>query len=430
MGYRMNAMLDRPIYFIVVLWGERFRGYFLDYCLPSLLAPGNLPALATRTRSKLLIATTPADWAALQAAPIFRAASRHVDLELIEIPPCPPTVSGCEHMGIGHQRGCMMAHRDRAYAAILTPDCMLSDGSVARMQELALSGCQLVVVAALRFGEEKFFSNLRAMGAVPDESRRETGTPLVITGAQMAGAAGNGLHPETLAYEWDEPGFLLVGPAAWWRGPDGDGMLVHCLSWAPVLLDYGAIDGHDASTLDHWTVDGDYLYRNSDTLTNIHVVQDSDEIFLASWERAAHAPINKHPVPCFGHLVAKVQFGANFKSAFYDPLKRRLFFLPVRWHGRELNPKWDALEAQAMRELRRYVTPADETVLAGADGFAEKARRLAGHALAALFMLLRPVFIVAFHRKAVWRRLTQAASGDPAALRRLFWYMRLFVLNK
>ena len=29
----MPAPLDRSFYFIVVLWGERFRKYFLDYCV-------------------------------------------------------------------------------------------------------------------------------------------------------------------------------------------------------------------------------------------------------------------------------------------------------------------------------------------------------------------------------------------------------------
>ena len=59
-------ILNRPFYFVVVLWGERFRNYFLDLCLPTLLAPGNLPALATAQRSKFFIWTRPDDWAAIK----------------------------------------------------------------------------------------------------------------------------------------------------------------------------------------------------------------------------------------------------------------------------------------------------------------------------------------------------------------------------
>ena len=59
--------------------------------------------------------------------------------------------------------------------------------------------------------------------------------------------------------------------------------MLHSLSWAPLLLDYGAVGDHDTSTFDQWTLDGDYLFNNSGNMKKIHVVQDSDEIFLASW---------------------------------------------------------------------------------------------------------------------------------------------------
>src|SRR5436190_10561078 len=96
---RGEPMLDRPFYFIIVLWGERFRNYFLDLSLPTLLSPRNLPSLATRQRSKFLFCTRPDDWAALQAAPIFKLLERYVEPVYIEIPPCPLNVHGCVHMG-------------------------------------------------------------------------------------------------------------------------------------------------------------------------------------------------------------------------------------------------------------------------------------------------------------------------------------------
>jgi hypothetical protein len=422
--------LDRPFVFFVVLWGERFRNYFLEFCVPSLLSPGNFPALNTTPRSKILIATRPEDWTAIASTTIFRLLERYVDPVFIEIPPCPPGQSGYQHMGTGHRLACEMAYRDKAYAVLLTPDCMLSDGSVARLQELARAGTELVLTAALRFGEETFLGNLKTMGILPEESRGGTGSPLVITGQQMAHAAINGLHSETLAYEWDAPGFLLVIPAAWWKVPAEDGIVLHCLSWAPMLLDYGAIGAHDTSTFDQWTFDGDYLYNNSKNLKQVHVVQDSDELFLASWGPLAEHAITKRRIPFIGNLVAKAQFGANFKSAFFDPFKRRLFFLPVRWHGQPLNAKWRSIEDHAMRDLRRYVTPPEEALFDGAHDWREKTRRLAGHAFGILFAILRPVFTVLSRPKAIWQKLRQAASGDRAAIRQLFWYVRLFGLNK
>jgi hypothetical protein len=426
----MGVLLDRPFYFVVVLWGERFRNYLLEYCLPSLLAPGNFPSLSTRRRSKLLIATTSADWAAMQASAVLREVGRYLDLELVEIPPCPQDASAFDHMGVGHRRACDLAFRDGAYTAVLTPDCMLSDGSVARLQQLALDGCQLVVAAALRFSEEKFLGNLRDAGALPAGPRGEEATPLAITGRQMARAAVNGLHRETLAYAWDAPGFILVAPAAWWPVPGADGIVLHSLSWAPVLLDYAAIPRHDSSTLDRWTLDGDYLYNNSQQMAHIHVVQDSDELFLASWGPETDRPVEKQGAAWFGKLAAKAQFGASYKSAFFDPFKRRIFFLPVRWHAQPLDAKWRQVEARAMSELRRYVTPPDQRLRDGANGIGDVVLRVAARGLTVLLVMLRPVFLLAYHREAVWRRLRQAAAGDRAALRRVLWYVRLFGFNK
>ena len=155
---RTQSVLERPIYFIIVFWGERFRDYFLRYCVPSLLSPGNLPSLSTKLPSKFLIVTRPDDWTALNADAglIFNALSHHIEPVYLEIDACPPGRTGCQHMGVGHRLACELAHRDKAYATIITPDSMLSDGSVARLQELAHSGTQLVLTAALRFGEEPF----------------------------------------------------------------------------------------------------------------------------------------------------------------------------------------------------------------------------------------------------------------------------------
>ena len=98
-----------------------------------------------------------------------------------------------------------------------------------------------MLTAALRFGEEPFLGHLRDLGALPGSSRSASATPLAVSGRQMAYAAVNGFHSETLAYEWNAPGLMVISPAAWWRVPGEDGIVLHSLSWAPLLLDYGAV---------------------------------------------------------------------------------------------------------------------------------------------------------------------------------------------
>jgi hypothetical protein len=58
----------------VTFWGEEYRRYFLDFCLASLLAPGNIPAITDKTAAWLLIATNDRDWSALPLFSLSRAA--------------------------------------------------------------------------------------------------------------------------------------------------------------------------------------------------------------------------------------------------------------------------------------------------------------------------------------------------------------------
>jgi len=416
------APLDRSFYFIVVLWGEQFRKYFLDYCVPSLLSPGNLPALNTSRPSKFLIATRPEDWAAMAETKIFQSLKRYLEPVFVEIPVCPPDRSGCQHMGVGHRLACAIAHHDKAFAAVLTPDCMLSDGSVARLQELARSGTELVLTAALRFGEEPFLADLRKQGLLTDEARAKTGTPLVISGRQMVHAAVNGFHSQTLAYEWDAPGVMVISPAAWWRVPGEDGIVLHSLSWAPLLLDYAAVDNHDVSTFDQWTLDGDYLFNNIGKMKKIYVVQDSDEVFLASWAPLADRPVSKYRLP-FENVIAGNFFKRSFYSNFFDPLKRELFFRTVRWHSKPLNGQWDIVEQRATRELLPWVGASDKT-----DASMQR-KTTESHAKKLLVSALASVFLVWIYRHRIPVYLSSIVRGDRDAIRRMVWFVRSFIFG-
>jgi hypothetical protein len=258
------------------------------------------------------------------------------------------------------------------------------------------------------------------MGAVPATSRSATGTPLVISGRQMAYAAVNGFHSETLAYEWDAPGLMAISPAAWWRVPGEDGVVLHSLSWAPLLIDYGAIIDHDTSTFDQWTLDGDYLFNNAGSINKLHAVQDSDEIFLASWGPLSERPVKKTRFP-FDRILAGHFFRQSFYSGFFDPLKRKIFFLPVRWHSKPLNDSWAVVEQKAMRELDCWVEPPENT------------RAAPSGILASLVNLplfaLRWIAYMWIFRRRIGPHLGHLLRGDAGAFARITWFLRSFMLG-
>src|SRR5271156_2449586 len=78
----------RPFYFIVVVWGECFTDYLLNFCIASLLSPNNIPALLN-SGNKFLIATTDEDWARMQSRPIFQLLKQYIEPVFLRIPPFP-----------------------------------------------------------------------------------------------------------------------------------------------------------------------------------------------------------------------------------------------------------------------------------------------------------------------------------------------------
>jgi len=320
--------MNRGMYFIVVLWGERFRNYFLDYCLPSLLAPGNIPALENKTKSKFLICTTEDDWLLLWRSRSFEFLTKHIEPVFLRIDPLPKGGHVHLHMSKAHHDACDYVQQKRGCAMFLQPDTMISDGAIVALQKHSAAGKKLVICAAIRFAEEALFRNLEIV-KVP---------VLSLSPRKLAAAAIVSMHPETAAYEWKAPYATTIFPIVWWRYHDA--VLLHSISWEPLLVDYDRIEKHDLSTFSKWTIDGDYLARNVDWKNDIHVVTDSDEICFVSW-----TPENKGPQwrrfailrwRTLREYVRGGQMRRMFTSPLVDPMKRDLFPIPICWHAKDL----------------------------------------------------------------------------------------------
>src|SRR5208282_6074216 len=225
--FEIKAGKLRPFYFISVVWGERYTDFLLNCCIASLMSPNNIPALLNHG-NKFLIAAPIDDWKRMQTMPMFQTLKEHIEPVWIRIPapPNPPIEMPCFHMGIGHKLALRMAFDDHAYAAVLPPDMMTSDGTVAAMQRHAVDGKEVVLSVALRFGEEPLFRHLEHIGL------QFQGNPITITSRQLVAACLPSMHSETTRYEWDSPTFTDFPSAIWWRVPT-DGIIVHSLGWIP-----------------------------------------------------------------------------------------------------------------------------------------------------------------------------------------------------
>lgn len=128
----------------------------------------------------------------------------------------------------------------------------------------------------------------------------------------------------------------------------------------------------------------------------------------------------------FDRFLAGHFFKQSFYSGFFDPLKRKLFFMPVRWHAKPVNERWDAVEQHAMAELLRWVTPPNG---AGAAGETAVARPLGKTQTNLPLSLLRPLAYAWIFRHRIAQLCGRMLRGDRETFSRVVWFARSFVLG-
>jgi hypothetical protein len=346
-----NAL--RPFYLVLVVWGEQYRNYFLEYCLPSLLAPSNIPALAGRRPAKYLIATTAEDWGAMRDTAIFRELERHVTATFLELPVCPPDRPYWLQNIVGHKMCCDLIFRDKAYRIFTSPDSVASDGTIARLHELAANGVEVVFKLTVPTAETKtLFRTFAEMGLLPAESARDTGIPLVFSGRQLSAALLRSMHQMSAVNEWEAPHFCGYWSTPWWSVPNEEGIVAFGSFWDVLLIDYAAVKQHESSILDERGWDGDYIMKTVGDLHTAYLVRDTDEINFAGWNSLPWTPLPRIP---HGELGKGAALRSSFARPSLNSLHRRLAFFPTRIHAGPLSTKWDAIERKALRTLLTWL---------------------------------------------------------------------------
>jgi len=345
----------RPFYFMVPFWGERYRNYFLDYCLASMLAPNNLGLLRAADGHRFLIATTRADWQAIEHSPLMEKLRAHATPTLVEIDNLETSAYTAT---IWRQNACQkklveIAFRDRVYGCLVFPDIIVSDGMVASFLRSIQAGHRVVLCAALRQTQETVLAELDSLGYLPADARPAlTGKPVTIPPRVVADLAVRHLHWEVAAFEEGGANQPYIAPFRFWRIEGGRGIILLCVLANPMFFDYGAIDTHDTACLDDDILENIYIGRNFPH-GGVHVVQDSDEIGILSLTPAAigqrHPPAERPSWAWFKKIDQRCslrQSMAVYARRRRDTVRRDLFLLPIRWHSGDLDEVWKRAEQQ------------------------------------------------------------------------------------
>jgi hypothetical protein len=338
---------------MVPFWGRRYRDYFVELALPSLLAPGNLGSLRRADGHRFFIATTREDWAAIDGLPAMEHLRRHAETVFLDIGSggegAVENASISDYVVRIRRLTAVLkllleaAYRERSYGSLLLPDLIYSDGMGASLAHSVEAGDQLVLCAALRQSEEPLLAEIRARGLLPSHA----GDPLVLAPRLAADLAVRHLHPEVSVFEDGHRAQPLLWPFRYWRLRHGAGLVLQAFFSLPVLMDMRLIDADHADCLDEADFEHVYVSRNFGACERIRVVRDSDEFSFLSLTPAA---VNWSPTrpriglqslaPNFYHrcsIRASCEFYAGRNA---DAPRRETARLPIRWHGESIDDAW------------------------------------------------------------------------------------------
>jgi hypothetical protein len=252
-----------PFLLSTPVWGAGHLGLFLNVCLPSLLADGNLPGLAPDAQNRYLIYTRPEDEAELRAGPTFRLLCEIIAVEVLliqeEITEPHRTMSNC------HIDSIRRADEIGAAAVFLPPDCVWSKGSMVALERIARSGKSVVHMSGIRLNRD---------GIVPEfaDWYSNDKTVLSLAPRELVSMGMCHLHPIALTHFWKEFDCELMPANLVWSVPNV-GLLLRCFHLHPLMVKSQVPFAKFGST-----IDDDLALRACPDASRDYVITDSDEL--------------------------------------------------------------------------------------------------------------------------------------------------------
>jgi hypothetical protein len=356
-----TVLKQRTVILACVLWGDKFRRDFLAYCLPSLLAPGNLPALSAFGSVRFLIAAPRDDYAALAASPVFETASRFAAFERLALPKAAafkgPT-GKMRRMSAGHRLAVSEMFTAGAYGTFIYPDTVFANGAMRRLVAAAGAGDEAVLALCPRFANERF------LAALESQRGEDAAAPIALDARTLFRLALPAMHSETRRYDVVAPFFADRPVMIYQAAADGAALIFHSTNWTPLLLDYARLEEHDAATLEDWTIDGDYIWRNWPNPESVRLLGSTDEAGMVSFTREAdvsYLPLRRECIlsmPGLANLYRRLVLRRFLHSDEIDPLKREQFLVPIEVRLADGDPV-------ALAVARRHVGRLAESVKDG-----------------------------------------------------------------
>jgi hypothetical protein len=317
-----------PFYFVNVVWGVDYVSLFVRFSIPTLLSARNLPSLPNREVSEFLIITTSEDAEHIRNSVIFPLLSQYIKVVFLPI-----TVTA-EHkydlMTLGHRMAVEYVDR-RGFCVFLSPDALVSDGTLQRLFDLVVGGRRVIAGFGPRVDEERFLADVRKLPQYRD------GEPLSLPSRQLVEMTMQCLHSDTKHHFVDCPYFPEKPYACIWSGPQGDGMLVRSLNLHPYVFDCRLIGEGD--NVAHLTIDWYLIPRFVTDWNDFYVEKDSDQVCIIGT-----TPVGLKAKPRKRNCLDAETLSLWLLRNQYALINRTSFLYPILFHSRPLIQEWETLK--------------------------------------------------------------------------------------
>jgi hypothetical protein len=247
---------DKENYFIaMVLWGDHFLDLFERYLLPSLLAAENLPYLAAKHETKLVIYTREFDLARIEKIPILARVREKVHLQIISFPDNLIDIFGGFQrdpytvMSTVHVAALTTAKAYNANFIFLAPDIILADNFLKTIEQKRNSGKLLLFFGGIMLNEEGFRENV-----LPEI---ETDQQIIsVTPKELIKLSLPHFHGDTLTNIYSknmqrDSASVMIWPLA------KEGFFMHGFNHTPFLVSKDILNFYDGAFFG--TIDGEFL---------------------------------------------------------------------------------------------------------------------------------------------------------------------------
>ena len=333
---------------ISVVWGSEYLDLFLNTCLPTQLGEGNVPALPSGSRYRIL--TRAADVAGIQRHATVQALARMIPVDVVAVEAF-EELEGDERQpdaGQGDRRFDLVTACNRvgirdgvkAGAALMfpSPDYVMSANAFDAIVRRHREGYRAVACIGLRLAKEPFLQSVQAAGGL-------SGAP---SPRELVRMAMPHLHAHTRSLFADARAFNTYPLGVYWP-VGGDGLLGRSFHVHPIM-----VDPMRPSAMPKLTIDSDYLVKAVPDFARVHVVTDSDEFIVFELTEA-----DRSFRSATGTAVALWRAAAM--AARSDEFGVQYFQrYPVRIHGGDAGEHWSDAEASAagfVRAVMRRTAP-------------------------------------------------------------------------